>query len=370
MLTTTALLSFALTVFYLLLIFTLIRGWHRIPDFVNKTKLKKGGKAILPKPSIVICCKNEEQNLPTLIEALRNQTHQDFELIWVNDHSTDNTLSILQNSLGLFAKAQLIQSPKPGKKQAQRAGILATTRDFIITTDADCVPHPLWIETLVEFQHKQQADLIIAPVRFNGGNSFFAKLQQLEFATLVGSGLAAAGNERPIFCNAANMAFNKESWLKSQADLHAEEISGDDVFLLHAIKKRKGKIAPLLSPGAFVITAPNPNLKTFIHQRTRWTSKAAKYTDWDIIATSLIVSAMNALLLVLFFMGIFYKEIWNLWGFVFLIKFFTDYIFLLRIKDFFRLKLSFGMILSLSLLYPLYVGAVGLRSIFRNKNNW
>lgn len=370
MLSTTAFLSFALTIFYLLLVFTLIRGWHRVPDLVGKTELKKEEKAILPQPSIVICCKNEEQNLPTLIEALRNQTHQDFELIWVNDHSTDNTLPILQNSLSLFAKAQLIQSPKPGKKQAQRAGVLAAANDFIITTDADCVPHPRWIETLVEFQHKQQADLIIAPVRFNGGNSFFAKLQQLEFATLVGSGLAAAGNERPIFCNAANMAFNKESWLKSQADLRAEEISGDDVFLLHAIKKRKGKITPLLSPDAFVATTPNSNLKAFVRQRTRWASKAVKYTDCDSIVTGLAVGAMNALLLVLFFMGIFYKEIWNLWGSVFLIKFFVDYIFLLKIKDFFRLKLSFGMTLSLSLFYPLYVGAVGIRSIFRNKNDW
>jgi len=370
MLTTTAFLSFALTVFYLLLVFTLIRGWHRIPDFVGKTELKKGVKAILPKPSIVICCRNEEQNLPTLIEALRNQTHQDFELIWVNDHSTDNTLSILQNSLGLFTKAQLIQSPKPGKKQAQRTGILAATNDFIITTDADCVPHPQWIETLAEFQYKQQADLIIAPVKFDDGNSFFAKLQQLEFATLVASGLAAAGNGKPIFCNAANMAFSRESWLNSQAKLHAEEISGDDVFLLHAIKRRKGKIVPLLSPDAFVITTPSTNLKTFIHQRARWTSKAAKYTDWDSIVTGLIVSAMNALLLVLFCVGIFYTEIWNLWVYIFLIKFFVDYVFLMKIKDFFRLKLSFGMILSLSLLYPLYVGAVGLKSIFRNKSDW
>ena len=53
-------------------------------------------------------------------------------------------------------------------------------------------------------------------------------------------------------------------------------------------------------------------LEAFVRQRTRWASKAVKYTDCDSIVTGLAVGAMNALLLVLF-LGIFYKEIWNLW---------------------------------------------------------
>lgn len=370
MLITTAFLSFALTVFYLLLISSLMKGWNNIPDFVSKNEMVKDDQAILIKPSIVIACKNEERNLPHLIEAFQQQSYQDFELIWVNDFSTDNTAQMLQTSLVKFTDSKILQSPKPGKKHAQALGIKTASNDFIITTDADCVPDSKWIQTLVEFQHKQQADLIIAPVKFNDGHTYFAKLQELEFATLVGSGLAAAGNGKAIFCNAANMAFSKRSWLDSQSDLHQEEISGDDVFLLHAIKKRKGKIVPLLSPDAVVMTTPSPDLKSFLHQRARWASKSFKYTDWDSIATGLTVSTINVLLLVLFFVGAFYPKIWNLWGMIFLIKFFVDYIFLLKIKDFFRLKFSFRMVLSLSFLYPLYVGLVGLKSVFRRKKDW
>ncbi len=370
MLIATAFLSFALITFYLLLTLSLIKGWKNIPAFVKKNELAKVDEAVCIKPSIVICCKNEERNLPALIEALQKQTYSDFEIIWVNDFSTDKTEQILQASLVKFADSKILQSPEAGKKHAQALGIKAASNDFIITTDADCVPHPKWVQTLVEFQHKQQAALIIAPIMFHEGKSFFTKMQQLEFATLVGSGLAAAGHGRPIFCNAANMAFSKQSWLSSQADLHPEEISGDDVFLLHALKKNGAKIIPLISPEAMLITAAKPNLKAFLNQRTRWASKSAKYTDLDSIATALIVSGINSLLLVLFFMGMFYPKFWNLWGIIFLIKFFIDYVFLLNIKDFFQLKLSFGKILALSLLYPLYVTTVAFWSVFKPKNKW
>lgn len=362
-------ISVFILIAYLALIVAFVRGWAKTPFFdAEFTSIQHQSER--ERPSVVVCCRNETHHLPALIEALRSQHCQSFELIWVNDHSTDQTQQVLEDSLIHFTDAQIIQSPLPGKKHAQRAGILAAKGEFIITTDADCVPSSTWIETMVNFQSQQQADLIIAPVKFYRGKSLFTQIQQLEFATLVGSGMGAAGSGMSIFCNAANMGFTKQAWIDSADDLHEEEISGDDVFLLHSIKQRKGKVAVLKSMQAMVITGYQKTLKSFFRQRVRWTSKSPKYKDVDTIATGFIVAAINLLLLVLAALAVFQLRLWLLFGVVFLLKLLIDVLFLMIIRPFFQLRIRALHVLLLSLFYPVYVVGVGVFSIFQNRRKW
>lgn len=362
-------ISVFILIAYLSLIVVFIRGWNKTLFFDAETTPTQQESA-QDKPSVVICCRNEAHHLPALIDALKSQSCKSYELIWVNDHSTDQTQEVLEKSLVHFTDAKIIQSPVPGKKQAQRAGILAAKGEFIITTDADCVPASTWIETMVNFQSQQQADLIIAPVKFYRGKSLFTRIQQLEFATLVGSGMGAAGAAMPVFCNAANMAFTKQAWLDSAGDLHEEVFSGDDVFLLHSIKKRKGKVAVLKSMQAMVVTGYQKTLKSFCRQRLRWASKTPEYKDVDTIVIGLIVAAINLLMPVLAVSAVFYLQLWLLFGVVFLLKFLIDTLFLMTISPFFQLKIKVQHVLLLSLLYPVYVVGVGMFSVLHKRRKW
>jgi glycosyltransferase involved in cell wall biosynthesis len=363
-------ISVFILIAYLSLIVVLIRGWNKTPFFDAETIPTQQESAQQHKPSVVVCCRNEAHHLPALIDALRNQGCQSFELIWVNDHSTDQTQEVLEKSLIHFTDAKIIQSPVPGKKQAQRAGIIAAKGDFIITTDADCVPASTWIETMVDFQSQQQADLIIAPVKFYRGKSLFTRLQQLEFATLVGSGMGAAGAGMPVFCNAANMAFTKQAWLESAGDLHEEVLSGDDVFLLHSIKQRKGKVALLKSMRAMVVTGYQKTLKSFCRQRLRWASKSPEYKDVDTIVIGIIVAAINLLLPVLAIVAVYNLQLWLLFGVVFLLKLMIDALFLMTIRSFFQLKITVFNILLLAIFYPFYFFGVGMFSVFHKRRKW
>lgn len=362
-------ISVFILIAYLSLIVVFIRGWNKTLFFDAETTPTQQESA-QDKPSVVICCRNEAHHLPALIDALKSQSCKSYELIWVNDHSTDQTQEVLEKSLVHFTDAKIIQSPVPGKKQAQQAGILAAKGEFIITTDADCVPASTWIETMVNFQSQQQADLIIAPVKFYRGKSLFTRIQQLEFATLVGSGMGAAGAAMPVFCNAANMAFTKQAWLDSAGDLHEEVFSGDDVFLLHSIKKRKGKVAVLKSMQAMVVTGYQKTLKSFCRQRLRWASKTPEYKDVDTIVIGLIVAAINLLMPVLAVSAVFYLQLWLLFGVVFLLKFLIDTLFLMTISPFFQLKIKVQHVLLLSLLYPVYVVGVGMFSVLHKRRKW
>ncbi|MEA4935193.1 MAG: glycosyltransferase [Paludibacter sp.] len=358
-------LSTFLLLAYLYIIYTIIRGWNSVPYFEIKAETK------LPHSiSVVICCRNESKHLPALIEALKVQSFKHFELVWVNDHSTDETLEIMQSSIDSFEHVQIVNADGKGKKKALKEGIFATSGDLIVTTDADCIPGEHWLESISSFQQQCPADLLICPVKMPQGHTLFTRLQSLEFATLVGTGMGAAGAGMPILCNAANMAFTKKAWMQSKGDLHEEEMSGDDVFLLLSVKKRNGKVAVLKSREAMVVTGYKKSLRSFINQRRRWASKSSKYTDCQILTVGAVVAAISFILFLLFLFSFFFTQLWLVFLPVFLIKFITDYLFLREIRPCFLFNLKVIDVLMLSLVYPLYVTTVGISSLIWKRKSW
>ncbi|HQP81390.1 MAG TPA: glycosyltransferase, partial [Paludibacteraceae bacterium] len=73
------------TVIYCIIIAIFIVGWYAIPIYKRPLKSNQ-----LPALSVIICCRNEAENLPALIASLKAQSFQNFEMIFANDHSTDN----------------------------------------------------------------------------------------------------------------------------------------------------------------------------------------------------------------------------------------------------------------------------------------
>lgn len=358
-------ISLSVALVYAILIFVFAKGW-------DKTALFTAEPESVPDPwlSVVVACRNEALQLPSHLLALQNQSIRNFELILVNDNSSDDTSVVMESAKSSFNNITIVDCKGNGKKQALKAGIQVASGELIVTTDADCRPHPEWIATICSFMHRHPTDLLIGPVNTHRPNSFREKLQQLEFVTLVASGAGAAGAGLPIMCNGANLAFTKKAWLESQTDLHEEQISGDDVFLLLSIKKRKGTIRFLKSEKAMVTTAVAPDLKSFVRQRMRWTSKAPAYTDFHLILTALSVFGISVVQLALLFLS--FLSVQYFIGFltVFCIKLLIDFIFCMKIKDFFSLQLSLQLLLSLSFLYPFYITTVVVLTATSRKKKW
>lgn len=349
---------------YVSLVIVFITGWVRTPYF-SVEKHKTAEQNI----SVVVACRNEEPNLKKLLEALQNQSVKNFELILVNDHSTDATRVIMDSEQSKLENVVIIDAEGFGKKQAVKQAVGIAKGKLIVTTDADCRPETTWIETIGQFQQKFPSDLIICPVKFSTGDTLFSKLQALEFATLVASGAGAAGATMPILCNGANLAFTKKAWLESQDDLHVEEMSGDDVFLLLAIKKRKGTIRFLKSANAFVSTPSSPTIKSFIRQRKRWASKSTAYSDWQIILTACAVFSISVLEIVSLLLMFFNGKFAVLFMILFITKYLTDLFFLSYVRYFFNLRNLGINSFILSLFYPFYIVMVALAGL-GGKTHW
>lgn len=342
---------------YAALIIAFVIGWRRIPLFEAEKKDESDFKL-----SIIVACRNEEKNLRALLECFKNQSFENFELIIVNDHSSDGTFSLLTN----FSLQQLktINATGCGKKAALAEGINAATGELIVTTDADCVFGNDWLSAIVAYYSLHKPDLIIGPVVMANGENIFENLQSVEFSSLVGSTAGAVGVNHPIMCNGANLAFKKEIWLQANDALHHQVASGDDMFLLQFVKRQKGKIGYLKSETAKVITVPQPTLKEFIRQRTRWTGKSVFYIDFDTIFTALIVLGISIAEIFYLFNNI------QLFLLIFSAKLLVDLFFFGAIKHFFLSRFNIFQFFLLSVVYPFYVCFTVFLSLFRNKKKW
>jgi len=340
-------------------------GWTKIPVFDPTAD-----EFIPVSLSVVVACRNEEVHLPRLLKSLVQQSYQHFELILINDHSTDTTAELLAEVSGFLNPVTCIHASKNGKKNALREGILRAKGDLIVTTDADCIPATTWLETILRFQEFSPSDLIICPVKMTNNSSVFSRLQALEFTALIASGAGASGAGMPILCNGANLAFSKVAWLKSQADLHMEEQSGDDIFLLQSIKKRGGVIRFLKSESAFVTTGSSETLTEFYNQRRRWASKSPSYTDWHTIATACVVFCISLLPFFLLIMAAFGMTCWYMLLFVFGFKYLLDTFFLASVRSFFQLRSIWTIALLLSFIYPFYVVFVGVSALLFKPTRW
>ena len=354
---------FILTV-YLLQIYQWKKGWDKIDGNTKMVDIPATGV------SIVVCCRNEEKSLSVLLNALKNQSYKSFELILVDDCSSDATLAVMHQYCNDFQLCKVIQNTSSGKKAALRAGIAATSGKLILLTDADCLPGSQWVETMISCLLQKNADLLLGPVAFSTDGSCWQNLQQSEFCALVASGMAAAGNNQTLYGNAANLAFTRALWNEASGNLNDDFASGDDVFLIQFAKKNRKSICVCKDERAIVQTFPKNNLKEFFNQRRRWLSKSPGYTDAYLIFVTILIASINLLLVALLLLALF-KPVYAYFAAVlFVSKLLADHAWLQYVRPFFNQKNKLMINLLLAVLYPAYVLITGILAFTGDRKKW
>ncbi len=337
---------------YTFTIFLFTCGWFRIKTFKTPTVV------INNHVSIVIACRNEEQNISTLLKALINQTYnkENTEIIIIDDHSEDDTIKIIEKFRDKydFIKLFKLSESKTGKKEAIALGIKNSQSEIIITTDADCTMNKDWLNTMVNYYNQFKPKLLVGPVAFKNEKNIFSQLQALEFLSLVGSGAGAIGINRAIMNNGANLLFEKSAFLDS--NLHYNYTSGDDIFLmLHVKKKYKKTIQFIKSKNAIVYTKAEKSIRKFFNQRIRWTSKSKAYRDLDIIFTAIIVTLTNVALVFSFSFSIWNSHSFRTFLILFILKSIFDLGILIPVSKFFHQQKLLCLFLPLQIIYPVYI---------------
>lgn len=176
------------------------------------------------------------------------------------------------------------------------------------------------------------------------------------------AGTAIAGNG--IMCNGANLSFTRDTYLDHMDSLQPGLPTGDDVFLLHSIKKDSGsKIMWLQSSDAIVSTSPSSNLISFMSQRKRWISKWNAYDDRFTILAGILTFAAAFLQLSAFVALLFNISFIRTFLAVIILKSIPDFLILQNTAIRYGKCHLMRWFLPAQLIYPFYVMGVVLYSL-------
>ena len=333
--------------------------------------LKKNFSSFEVSTSIIIAVRNEEENILNLLKDISAQNYpkRNIETILVDDGSSDKTVQILKENKSKFDfKLYQLSNENKGKKQAIQEGVKHAKGNILLFIDADCRLNKNWAIKMLSIFNDKSVSMVSGPVMFTENNTL-DKIQNLEFLSLIGTGAASIGLQRPLFCNGANLAIRKTIFEKNKNKIRNEISSGDDVFLMHSVKKNSKKsIRFMKSFEATVFTQPKQNINDFINQRKRWTKKSIFYTDKDTIFLGLLVLLMHLNVVVLLFNSFLYSEFWPL-IFIFTSKFIIDLFFLCEILKFFKKKYLIKYLFFVEILYCFYIPYIMIISLF-TKFEW
>ena len=168
-------------------------------------------------------------------------------------------------------------------------------------------------------------------------------------------------------CNGANLIVKRNIYLQYIDKINKNIASGDDMFMLHALKKNKAKINYLYDSNYIIKTKGTNSLKKFIIQRTRWAAKSVNYKDITTILVALLVAIINILLLTLLFLNPY--TLITIFLIIFVIQNIIMLPYFFKYKQYRILKYYPIIFPLMSLLYPLYIVTILISILFYKKTN-
>jgi glycosyltransferase involved in cell wall biosynthesis len=244
-----------------------------------KEKKNNFSKAV----SVVVCGYNEEKHWEGLVEKLLEQDYPNFEIVLVNDQSTDNTKFVFKQ-WEYHPKIKLVDIREDikkglGKKFALTLGIKAAKYDYLLLTDADCYPRDNhWISSMVQhFSNKtivlgygayeRTKGLLNKLIRFD---TFQVAMQYFSYA-LIGKTYMGVGR---------NLAYKKSLFFDNKGFAsHLHLPSGDDDLFIKEVTN-SNNTAISLGASAHTISEPKTTWKSWIRQKSRHLSTGVYYKPY------------------------------------------------------------------------------------------
>ena len=233
--------------------------------------------------SVIVCAKNEAENLKIHLPEIINQNYHDFEVILVNDASWDKTLDIMKdfkeaNNNITLVDVKTIEQFWGNKKYALTLGIKAAKNDFLLFTDADCKPKSLnWISEMSS-QFTNTKSLVLGFGAYEKvSNSLLNKLIRFETLITAIQYFSYARLGMPYMGVGRNLAYRKELFFNNSGFMNHMNIkSGDDDLFVNEIATSKNT-SICFSKNSFTVSKPKLTYGDWITQKRRHVSTAKHY---------------------------------------------------------------------------------------------
>jgi len=282
------------------------------------------------KVSVIICVKNEAENLSHNLPYILSQNCSGFEIVLINDGSSDSTLEVMQRFKKKHDNIKIIDVEPletfwGNKKFALTLGIKAAAYNRLLFTDADCKPlSNHWIDKMCSGLSTEK-DLVLgySPYKKVRG-SFLNKLIRFETFMTALQYMSYAAIGKPYMAVGRNLAYNKDLFFKANGFVkHMQLKSGDDDLFVNQVGNANNTFLQI-DPNSFVESLPKTNLQAWILQKRRHISTSSFYKLEHQVMLALYYISQ----LIFYFSTIFLMSLGYLWKIVLtivLLKFIIQY---------------------------------------------
>ena len=268
--------------FIIFIISIIIQLFYVLYFFVRFVVYKPTQTTFNEPISIIVCARNEAENIAIFLPLLLEQIYGDFEVILVDDQSKDNTEYVLKELIQKYPNLKIVKIEKHvkhgiGKKFALTLGIKAAKHEYLLLTDADCsLSSKNWLNNMVaNFNNEKQIvlgygaykkgkGLLNTMIRFD---AFNIALQYFSFA-LAGETYMGVGR---------NLAYKKSIFFNNKGFAsHIFLPSGDDDLFIQEVATRKN-ITIEIAEESHTISETKKSWKEWIFQRRRHITTSERY---------------------------------------------------------------------------------------------
>ncbi|SHG58665.1 glycosyltransferase [Winogradskyella jejuensis] len=251
-------------------------------SFFSFQKPEKG-KAYDIAISVIICAKNEAENLKQNLPKILEQDYRNFEVVLINDSSWDDTLEVMEEFAEKHDNINLVnvKSIEPfwgNKKYALTLGIKAAKNEFLIFTDADCMPaSKQWLKQISAHFSNEKSVILGYGAYKKVKYSLLNKLIRFETLMTAIQYFSYAKLGLPYMGVGRNLAYRKEQFFNNGGYMNHMSIkSGDDDLFINEVAT-KSNTALCYTKDSFTISEPKKTFKDWIIQKRRHVSTANHY---------------------------------------------------------------------------------------------
>jgi glycosyltransferase involved in cell wall biosynthesis len=235
-----------------------------------------------PPVSIIMCARNEGDNLTEFLPKILTQDYPEFEVIVVNDCSLDNTEDVLREYSKIFTNLKTINIKedgyyKTGKKFAMLVGIKGAKYEHLLMTDGDCCPESEhWISSMMQ-GYINGKEIVLGYGAYRKAPGFLNKLIRFDTFMIALQYLSLALKNKAYMGVGRNLSYKKELFFKHKGfSTHYHIKSGDDDLFVNQAAT-KSNVNVVLDQESFTTSIPETTMNNWWDQKKRHLTTAPMY---------------------------------------------------------------------------------------------
>lgn len=325
--------------------------------------------------SVIICAHNEQENLKQYLQDILEQNYPSFEVIVVNDYSTDETKWILEDFKRKYAHLSIVDIKehiklKNSKKFALTLGIKAAKYELLIMTDADCQPQSKnWLREMAG-AYTEGKEIVLGYSPYFKKPGFLNKLIRFETTHTAMSYLSYALKRKAYMGVGRNMSYLKSLFFKGKGfNAHMHIKSGDDdLFVNQNATRHNVNIA--IHPDAHVYSNPKETWKSYYKQKARHSGASVLYrkSHQRMLGTQLVSAFLFYFMLIICIAC--YPSLWYVGLGMFLLRYLCQLITFSSIYKKLAVKDLLPWLLILDVFYYFYICLNGLFNRKKKQQSW